>query len=352
MFKTLILYIAILLAPCMAFAQTSISGKVTDNSKPLHAASVFLSNTSVGSVTDSAGAFTLNNIKNGQYDMVVSCVGYETYHTDVFISNSNITLPAIQLVPKDISLKEVRINSDPKITDEHLQEFIKEFFGTSNNADKCKILNPELIDFKYSKKTKVLKASTDDFLIIENKALGYKIKYLLQAFEHDGTTGALYYAGSAMFEPMRGQPRDERHWAENRVDVYNGSSMNFLRACVTNQLTDQSFEVFSLIRTKEKPVLNALGISKKKPTNTLLTIADFMKRTEKQGIYALTYSDCLKIVYRKRDYQATVITFVDPYSFFDLNGVVLNPQSNTLEGYWGNQRVADLLPVDYVQPSD
>jgi hypothetical protein len=348
MFKALITFI--LLTPLMLFAQSSINGKVTGNNKPLPAASVFLSNTSIGSITDSTGAFTLNHIKNGQYDLVISCIGYETYHTDVFVSGDNITLPALLLLPKDIALKEVKISSDQN-REEHLREFIKEFFGTSNNADKCKILNPELIDFKYSKKSKTLKASTDDFLIIENKALGYTIKYLLQSFEYNETTKALYYAGSAIFEPMHGQPHEEHRWADNRVDGYNGSSMNFLRACMANRLTDQSFEVFNLIRTKGKPVLNALGISKTKPTNSLLTIVDFLKLTEKKGIYAITYPDCLKIVYRKRDYQATVITFIDPYTFFDSNGVVLNPRSNTLEGYWGSQRVAEMLPVDYEQPS-
>lgn len=45
----------------------------------------------------------------------------------------------------------------------------------------------------------------------------------------------------------------------------------------------------------------------------------------------------------------TIISFDEPYAFFDNNGIVANPHSVIYEGDWGISRVAEMLPVDYEQ---
>ena len=93
-----------------------------------------------------------------------------------------------------------------------------------------------------------------------------------------------------------------------------------------------------------------------------LTITDMLKRTDQKIIYALANPDCLYVIYTKRkDYYTTfayrpydmpkypvsIITFKSRFLFFDINGGIINPESAFLEGYWGEERVADSLPVDY-----
>ncbi|QGW27298.1 carboxypeptidase-like regulatory domain-containing protein [Phnomibacter ginsenosidimutans] len=69
---------------CCVWSTALLAGTVSgvvltaDQRKPVHLASVFFSNTSVGTVTDSAGRFTIYNAPSGKYDLVVSYVGYET----------------------------------------------------------------------------------------------------------------------------------------------------------------------------------------------------------------------------------------------------------------------------------
>ena len=87
-----------------AFAQQSskISGKITDaSSKAIVGASVRLLNTSIGSVTDQNGAFTLSNVSSGSLTLQVSANGYADFSRPV--NSSSATAPLniqLQLSPK------------------------------------------------------------------------------------------------------------------------------------------------------------------------------------------------------------------------------------------------------------
>jgi len=87
-----------------AFAQQSskISGKITDaSSKAIVGASVRLLNTSIGSVTDQNGAFTLSNVSPGSLTLQVSANGYADYSSSVNTSTTNAPLNIqMQLSPK------------------------------------------------------------------------------------------------------------------------------------------------------------------------------------------------------------------------------------------------------------
>ncbi len=65
--------------PTFLLAQTgTITGKATavDIKSPLGKASVFLSNATFGTVTAEGGTFILNGVKPGQYNLVISILGY------------------------------------------------------------------------------------------------------------------------------------------------------------------------------------------------------------------------------------------------------------------------------------
>lgn len=383
MFKKLAFILLIL--PVTLFAQNTITGKILSmvNNKPVPDASVFLANASVGGKSADDGSFTLNNAKNGQYDLVVSCLGYETHHQTIFVNGASMAITSITLMPKVTELKEVKIKYDPEHA-RHLQQFITEFLGRSDNAKDCKILNPEIIDLDFEKSSGKLSASTDDFLIIENKALGYRIKYLLKSFLLDPKRGFVSYYGSPTFELMQGKASRQKRWQKKRMEVYYGSDMHFLRACIANNVNEEGFKVLRLIR-KANPERPADSLIKAKLkqfhivmpngvmmvgdslsywsrmsnlpktiatlVTTPLTASQFVKRTDIQGIFALSFNDCLQISYTKKDGDNTsIVTFYKTYAFFDLNGVFIDPESNTVEGNWAGMRIAELLPVDYEAP--
>jgi hypothetical protein len=355
----------LLLIPFSTFSQIKISGKVISNvdKKPIANASVFLSNAMVGNKTNDDGIFILNNVRPGQYDLVISIVGYETYHQTVKITNSDTALGDIEIAIKENILQEVVIKPN-KFRDRDYITFERLFLGSSDNASDCKILNPDILNIQDNTEIRTLTVSTDDFLVIENKALGYRLKYLLTKFTMDYKTEELFYEGSVLFEELAGTPSQQKRWQKKRLETYEGSSMHFLRSVLNADLTGNNFIVYKLNR-KPNPAWRG-GVNGKwiqSVDKTPLNANDFAKLTDQKGIFALNYPNCLYVMYTQKrdnsessvyksvdlpDYYGSIINFSAPYVLFDNNGVITNPYSCILEGSWGQSHVADLLPVDYM----
>ena len=90
-----IILITLLFSPVFAQAQTTISGKVTDqDGAPLESASVFLQDTDFGTVSDEKGQYIIDNVADGDYTFVVTFLGYSEYRKKVSASGSDITINA------------------------------------------------------------------------------------------------------------------------------------------------------------------------------------------------------------------------------------------------------------------
>jgi len=387
--------IGLLLYAVSGFAQHAITGKVIDiyNKKPIVKASVFLSNTTVGGSTGEDGSYTLNNVKPGQYDMIVSAVGYETYQRTVLV-NALLNIPYIELTPKTISLNAVVVKPDPE-RERNYNMFKREFFGLTEFANQCKILNPEVLDLDYDKANQTLTASSSDYLNIENKALGYTLKYKLLDFTRDYNTGKFFYMGNVLFQPMKGKSSQMKRWYKNRLSAYRGSMEHYLRSIISNLNTQEGFKTLQLIRkpNPERPPDSIIQakIKKFRPVSNrgnIIIISDsltywnaknrlhkfteylvtkslrmdsLVKRTNMKGVFALAYQDILYVLYTKKksdpgynntlmnapDNLTSLMDITEQYAFFDNNGVILNPTAVIVEGNWGTSRVANLLPVDY-----
>lgn len=344
-------FIALFILPLCAAAQYRITGKIIDSAdkKPIPGASVFLSNASVGTATVADGTFTLENVRGGQYDLVISMLGFGTYKKTLLITD-NISLPPVTIAVKVNSIKEVNVHPDPE-WERNYETFRAEFLGRSDYAKACKILNPELLDIQSDTKTHRLLASSSDYIIIENKALGYRVKYMLNVFEHNYKTNILYFAGDASFENVKGTIVQQRKWEKARLKVYKGSSMHFLRDVIANDLKDEGFEVRRLIRAPNPQAQKNVFVSPYLETlikRPLLTAGDFTSKTDKKGLFALVYKDCLHVSYGSHD--PTNIILTQPYALFDNNGIFTDPSAELFEGAWGKSRIAEMLPVDYEPP--
>ena len=360
------LVILFLLIPFTVFSQ-KIRGRVVDadDGEPVPNASIFLSNAMASTAGNAEGYFVLAAARPGQYELVVSVVGFDSYHTMILVENADIDLKEIKIKPKITELAEVNVGPDKDWFTKY-DLFKREFLGSSALAKKCKILNPEVLALQFEKGKTVLTGSGYDFLEVENAELGYKIKYQLNKFIRNSRTGLVYYEGTALFAEMKGSRSKIRRWQKNRYMAYLGSTMHFLRSVIQNRIDEENFEVRRLIRpdsARRRPFGNAQMLVK-----TPLKINDFVLRTEQSGIYALSFSDYLYVMYTQKrkkdaqrpahmppetpDYPASVIGFDEKYALFDRNGIVINPASIVFEGMWGGQRIAEMLPVDYVPPAE
>jgi hypothetical protein len=239
----------------LSFAQPALRGKVIagDTKQPIHLANVFLSNTSIGTVTNAEGVFVLDRFPQGRFDVVVSCIGYETYVTTIQYAQLPANIEVV-LKPKVNVLQEVVVEPYEKNGWERYGNFfIENFIGTSALATDCKLKNPETIRFRYNKKENILRAFADEPIVLENKALGYILHYDLKVFEYNYNTRIFYFQGYPLFEDIQtDRKRLLNRWEKNRSEAYYGSMMHFMRSLFRNQLVENGFEVRKLIKVSEE----------------------------------------------------------------------------------------------------
>lgn len=386
---TFILFLAL---PFLTHAQSgAVTGMVTDSgtNKPVARASVFLSNSSVGTATGDDGKFTLNGIRYGQYTLVVSILGYKEFEKTILVGKNPLTVN-IKLAPKPIALREVVISS-PADWKKNFEAFKKDFIGVDENAKYCEIMNPHILNLTYNSTKEILHADADDFLVVENKALGYRIKFLLTDFTADRINGIVSFNGQRLFEDLPGSQSQKRKWHEKREEVYYGSAMHFYRALYQDKLDSAGFVVYRLRRylnperPKEEVIRRELKINRMRQNRDSMIYwlnieamskyyneslvkpplkqFEMLSRTEQQGIFMLHFTDYLYVIYtKKRDpvdykdlyrplempnYEISVIDLMDGFPLFDMNGIVV-ANSPLYEGTWSKSRLSDMLPVDYV----
>lgn len=228
------------------FSQASIKGKVVieESDTPIAGASVFINSTSNGTVSDNNGNFELYNIPHGKYELIISSVGYETIVYPFVYTQLPIQLKLMMKI-KVKELKGVEVGGyEIQTWEQWGKYFLENFIGYTANPADCKIKNTGVIQFRYYKKQNKLIAIADKPLIIENKALGYKLKYQLEEFEINFKENSTLFLGYPFFEELESNRNArERKWASKRLQAYNGSMLHFMRSLNENRLKDEGFEV-------------------------------------------------------------------------------------------------------------
>jgi hypothetical protein len=377
--------------PLFTLAQNGlITGKVTnsDGKTPIYLANVFLSNTTAGSSTNNDGEFALRDLKPGEYNLIVSIVGYETYSTNVLVGDQPIRLN-IKLNYKNNELREVTITT-PANWKKYYDQFIRDFIGTDDNAKYCYVQNPQSLNFNYHKSKQELEAYTEDFLVVDNLSLGYRVKFLVNEFTSSKLTGIISSSGKRLFSELPGTRKQKEEWKKKRDMAYYGSAMHFYRSLYTNKLDQEGFQIMKLTRklNPNRPpeefiqdkikkfndghhrdsVMYWIGMEDKSKyykenlERTPLSLDGLLFRTQQPGVFAVDFSDCLYIryVYKREEtvfrdvfqpidlpnYETTIATITKPF-FFDTNGVVFGDSAPLYEGTWSKSKLSDLLPVDY-----
>ncbi|MAU16045.1 MAG: TonB-dependent receptor [Muricauda sp.] len=100
------------LVPILTYSQNTLSGKIVDaeNGEPLEQVSVYIPQLENGTVTDQNGNYTLKNLPEGNYKLVISYIGFETYSTSFEINPGSNSFDH-QMVPSAIEMDEVVLST-------------------------------------------------------------------------------------------------------------------------------------------------------------------------------------------------------------------------------------------------
>lgn len=343
---------------------------------PVSSASVFLSNTSVGVITADDGSFTINPFPEGRYDLVVSCLGYEVYT----ISLSSLSLPdflEITLKPRVQELQEVIVASYEKNGWAKWGKlFMERMLGNTPNAFDCKLLNKEVVKFRYNKKTAILHAYSEEPLRIKNAALGYDLQYDLVDFEYNFATKIFFYEGYPLFREMPYKRISQYlRWEKNRATSYDGSILHFMRSLYRNTLTAEGFQLRRVIRNTnqsnaEKPTGQQKGLVAAILVNQPLT-GDSIAFAIDSLTAGLQFSGNIQVVFSKKsmpvEYTAqqrgvaygqsitSEIYMPNPSKVISVisNGSFYSGRDLLSQGYWAwSEKLPDMLPLEYKRPAN
>ncbi|MEP2509021.1 MAG: carboxypeptidase-like regulatory domain-containing protein, partial [Reichenbachiella sp.] len=342
-----------------------------ETNEPIPGINVYVAGTLKGSSTDINGNFELKGLSPGKYEIVFSHIVYNLAHTLVTVEGDQqfVHIP-IKLEPKITQLQDVEVvaNSETqKNWHKGFKVFEEEFFGNTQNAGKCSILNPEVLNIEYDRNSGELKATADEPLIIENLALGYRINYILELFEHTPTVTRLL--GISNFEELPVNNNAERkRIIRNRQKSYQGSMTHFLRSLTNGKLKKEGF------------VIDEVNELPSSINNSYFELPAKLHADREQFAFdnTLKFTKYLLVIYTK-EYESSAYVFdqlqmanqdaaafnnslvginrnVGQMSFIKLNlpvvtinskGFFNEPLAVTTYGYWSWERVAEYMPFEY-----
>lgn len=225
-----------------------IAGVVVDaqSKSPLSGANVYIQQTTIASTTKEDGTFVLN-VPSGNYNLIVSYVGYKPFLHALDKNSSSKILVNLEADTK--ILNEVAITVDLN-WQTHFSLFQKLFLG--KNAGQCTIRNSKVLSFNYNKEGGVMTAEASEPLVIDNYVLGYTLYYDLGSFIHyEGRTS---YSGFTRYQEMTPKVnKDRRTWKANRSRAYLGSSIHFMHSLVNDRLRKAGFVIKKLVKTEHPP---------------------------------------------------------------------------------------------------
>ncbi len=348
-----------------AFAQNiTLSGRVTDDDgKPLPFANVYLNGTTRGTITDNSGEYTLT-IPLGTVQIVASFLGYQTARQTLRLDRPqprsfSFRLRADNRVLNSVS---VRAKSKDRTWARHYKQFRRQLLGDPFGPQ-CEIANSFALSFSEDKGH--LKATATEPLIIENRALGYRLFYDLQQF--DGSLRVVYYGGTSRFEEI---PADTEQQAEryrrNRARAYAGSMRQLLAGLVNGTHEQNGFLVYAEDITKpianfnSVPLLSdAIRVTKRlAPVNPDSLIRrgklPFERNlvTNRPLIVFYTNTTSSFSPYRDARYAYSQLTFPMGWMQFTTDGWITLPNSMEAQGSLAEDRLSTLLPADWKPNAD
>ncbi|OZC03788.1 carboxypeptidase-like regulatory domain-containing protein [Rubricoccus marinus] len=353
------LVIVLLLLASGALAQpATVNGIVRDASGfPLPGANVYLSGTARGAASDADGKYSIEDVPPGAYRIVASMLGYQAAVREIRLAGGARIYVTLELEPSAVEMGTARVEAErDRRWERRLAQFARVLLGESANADSTRILNPEVLSFRSSWGT--LTATAAAPLLIENRALGYRLRYDLHEFE--ASSGRVRYHGDEVFEPLApGDSAEARRWAAARKRAYLGSQAHLFRALLEGTAEDEGFTLLH--------VFDGDGLDRRAEGATFRTSSDDLLQEASYGWGTLRFRGRVDVAYGGEPEDEAYLTsewfrerrrVPDPVqrSTLHLNesSVRLDPQGTpedpfaiSTSGYMAYERLADRVPEEY-----
>lgn len=343
-----------------------------DTKQPLGNASVFVNNSTTGTVTNAAGEFQLGPLAPGEYEVVASFVGY---HNLLYVANlKSASLKIVfQMGKKEQQMRELLIlPSETRMR--YLEIFKRTLLGQTVAAQRAKIKNLKDVQFAAGGNSNEIIAYCDTTLVVDNPELGYVVNFDLVDFYFHRSTGESRFYGYTRFFDKDTDGETKRRWARRRKQTYEGSSMHFFRSLVNKKLKDDGFSMQNVYRKEMKRETTTIVIGRGGSNSmdmAVPVIEDSVLHLYSDSgyrIYQLKVADWLRVVYNKStslkneitknrivsgqviDVTVTGIRPVKPPVpiLLDYRGRLLTAMSFYYDGIWMYERLANMLPEDYV----
>jgi hypothetical protein len=330
--KVIFLFMALIIASQIDTPAQVIRGSVVDSEtgETVSYASVYLSGTTVGTVAGETGEFELDIPRHSNLPLTVSAVGYSSATLEEFSFDKPLKVLLAPLV-YDIATVNISARSLQRERRSNLRIFREQFLGRTQYARRCNILNAEDITFNYGSDSVILMAIALKPLLVENNALGYTITYYLESFEYCRETGTSLYTGYFNFtDEGSGILRNIKEARRN--NAYLGSAIHFFRSLWADDLQLQGFRV----RDHQGNTLSYEDI---------VFVEGGQKYLEYTGNLFISYTGNPGSEYVFR--TSSPVSLLKGRVFFDESGY-FDPLAIMLTGEMGKQRVADMLPLEFV----
>jgi hypothetical protein len=317
----------------------TLHGRVVDGDtgEPLEFVNVFLASTTSGTSSDTDGAFVLGNVPPGEYDIVVSRVGYHRVTRELSLEPSAILEFTFRLKHKDLQTEEMEVYSpNPAEWKRLFGLFTRVFLGQTENARDCTIRNPYQLDLRFDEGLSALTARCDSTLIVENRSLGYLVSIEIDQFEWDSKHERVQYSIHSRFRELEGTEDDVATWAGQREETYRGSLKHFLKCAVTGVLTE---EMFALYAGASEQLSRGDGI---------YITSDGLHITPDPapGVYRMSFGGWIRVDYRGNiPGTRNLLRLHAPFVRIDRDGNVLTRYGIETGGSWSRCGIADLLPM-------
>ncbi|WP_299223042.1 carboxypeptidase-like regulatory domain-containing protein [uncultured Psychroserpens sp.] len=316
-------------------AAQSIKGVVLDfkTNEPIETASVYFDNTTIGTTTNANGEFEIELRAGITSSLIISYLGYEKMILESYESSK---FYKVLLTEATNVLDEVVISYDDGMSrKQKLKHFRREFLGFSKHSKSCKILNEDDIILKYDKERMRLTASAIAPLKVKNNSLQYIIYFDIIDFviqfgyelvtNNKHSVKIVAYTGTTFYESIEDI---DRKTVQRRNEVFKGSILHFMRALSKKRLEEEGFDIYrKQLRVEPYDYFNVKALDKQ------------------EGYVSVKLLKKVDILYNKK-YRSVIQSNVDKF--------IINPYGShspltkvLFGGVMGNQRVGDLLPIDY-----
>jgi hypothetical protein len=323
-------------------------GTLYDNETglPVSNVNVFLDGTQIGTATDANGKFELNVPNAIHTSLVFSHISY----IQLSFPDPYKDLPdTIFLTPKVQELSPVDIidRRDPFTRAEKMKTFKEQFLGMDVAGKACTIKNENDIYLIYNTDTKTLSANSKHPLLIENEYLAYNIRFELLTFSvtfvdytlHNTSVSKFLFYGTAFFSNRLGDKEIERR----REKIYQGSDLCFFKNFVNNTLKKSKFEVFN-----QGVPIDLRDYFTIQDTLSVKKVTIKPKKLEiPPSNYYQDVTGKISVLYNKK--LSSYILFRTDSFMVDNFGYINMVDKIVFYGWFGQQRVGNMLPIDYHQ---